>query len=76
MKEEKEMCKDIFVGKNQNYILMKEKVEQSPWTVMKYEEGEDVLSKSMIVEYNYVVVGDEMVSCEDCMQPVDNCCKG
>ena len=37
MKEEKEMCKDISIGKNQNYILMKEKVEQSPWTIMKYE---------------------------------------
>ena len=37
MKAEKEMCKDISIGKNHNYILMKEKFEQSPWTVMKYE---------------------------------------
>ena len=35
MKEEKEMCKKISTWKNNNYILMKEKVEQSPWTVMK-----------------------------------------
>ena len=36
------MCKDIYVVQNQNYILMKEKVEQSPWTVMKFEEKEDM----------------------------------
>ena len=30
MKEEKEMCKDISTRQNQNYILMKEKVEESP----------------------------------------------
>ena len=41
------MYKDTYVGKNQNCIQMKEKVEQSPWTVMKFEEEEDVLSKSM-----------------------------
>ena len=70
MKAEKEMCKDISIGKNHNCILMKEKVEQSPWTVMKSEEKEDVLSKSMNAEYNFVVVRDEMVSYEYCMQPV------
>ena len=37
MKEEKVMCKDISTWKNQNYILMKENVEESPWTVMKSE---------------------------------------
>ena len=47
MEEEKEMCKDISIVKNQNYIMMKEKVEQSPWIVMKSKEKEDVLSKSM-----------------------------
>ena len=46
MKEEKEMYKDISIGKNQNFFLMKEKVEQSPWTIMKYEGKEEVLSKS------------------------------
>ena len=40
MKEEKEMCKDIPTRKNQNYILVKEKVRESPWTVMKSEEKE------------------------------------
>ena len=62
MKEEKEMCKDISIAQNQNYILIKEKVEQSPWTVMKSEGKEDVLSKSMTSEHNSVVVRDEMVS--------------
>ena len=64
------MCKDISKGKNQNYILMKEKVEQSPWTIMKSKEKEYVLSKSMTIEYNFVVVRDEMVSYEYCMQHV------
>ena len=42
------MYKDIYIGQNQDYILMKEKFEQSPWTVMKSEEEEeDVLSKIM-----------------------------
>ena len=30
MKAEKEMCKDISIGKNQNCILMKERVKESP----------------------------------------------
>ena len=37
MKEEKEMCKDISTRQNQYCILMKEKVQLSPWTVMKSE---------------------------------------
>ena len=49
---------------------MKEKVEQSPWIVMKFEGKEDALSKSMTIEYNFVVVREGMVSYEDCMQPV------
>ena len=49
---------------------MKEKVEQSPWTVMKFEEKEDVISKRMIEKYNFVIVKDDMVSYEECMQPV------
>ena len=57
------MCKDISKGKNQNYILMKEKVEQSPWTIMKSKEKKDVLSKSRIAEYNFV-------SYEECMHPI------
>ena len=70
MKTEKEMCKEIFIGKNQNCILMKEKVEQSPWIVMKSEEKEDVLSKIRIAEYNFVIVKYDMVSYEECMQSV------
>ena len=70
MKEEKEMCKDISIGKNQNCILMKEKVEQSPWTVMKSEEKEDVISKSMIAEHDSVVIEDERIPYEDGMQPI------
>ena len=58
------MCKDISIGKNKNYILMKEKFEQSPWTVMKSEEKEDVFSKSMMTQYKYVVVRGEIVSYE------------
>ena len=49
---------------------MKEKVEQSPWTVRKSEEKEDVLSKRRIAEYNFVIVKEDMVSYEECMQPV------
>ena len=64
------MYKYISIGKNQNCILMKEKVERSPWTVMRSEEKEDVLSKSRIAEYNYVIVKDDMVSYEECMQPI------
>ena len=64
------MCKDISIGKDQNCIPMKEKVEQSPWTVMKSEEKEDVLSKSKITEYNFVIVKDDMVSYEECIQPI------
>ena len=51
MKAEKEMCKEIYIGKNKNCILMKENVEQTPWIVMKSEEKEDVISKSRIAEY-------------------------
>ena len=50
------MCKDISTWQNQNYILMKEKVEESPWIVMKSEEKKDVLSKSRIAEQNCVIV--------------------
>ena len=37
---------------------------------MKSEGKEYVLSKSMTTEYNFVIVRDEMVSYEDCMQHV------
>ena len=70
MKEKKEMCKDISIGKNQNCILMKEKVKESPWTVMDSEEEEDVLSKSMITEHDYVVIEDERIPYEDGMHPM------
>ena len=43
MKEEKEMCKEISIGKNQNCILIKERVKESPWTVTKSEEKQYVL---------------------------------
>ena len=46
---------------------MKERVKESPWTVMKSEEKEDVLSKRRISEYNFVIVKDDMVSYEECM---------
>ena len=59
MKEEKEMHKYISIRKNQNCILMKETIKHSPWTVMKSEGKEDVLSKSMTAEYNYVVARDD-----------------
>ena len=70
IKEEKQMCKDIYTRKNQDCILMKERVEESPWNFMKSEEKEDVLSKRRIEEYNFVIVKDDMVSYEECMQPV------
>ena len=38
MKEENETCKNISTWKNMNYVMIKEKVEQSPWTVKKSEE--------------------------------------
>ena len=44
---------------------MKEKVEQSPWTIKKSEENEDIT-----VEHDSVVIRDDIVSYEDCMQPV------
>ena len=65
MKAEKEMCKDISTRQDQNFILMKEEVEQSPWTVMKFEEEESVLFKSMIIEYNSVIDGMELMLCSD-----------
>ena len=64
MKEEKEMCKEISAGKNQNCILMKEKVKESPWTVMKSEGKEDVLSKSLTTKHDSVVRKDERVPYE------------
>ena len=70
MKAENEMCKDISIGKNQNCILMKERVKESPWTIMKSEEEEDVLSKSMIAEPDGVEIEDERIPYEDCIQHV------
>ena len=35
------MYKDISTRKNQGFILMKERVEESPWSVMNYEEVGD-----------------------------------
>ena len=49
---------------------MREKVKQSPWTVMNFEGKEDVLPKSMTIEYNSVIIRDEMVSYEYCLQTV------
>ena len=63
MKEE--MYKDISTRKDQNFILMKEEVEQSPWTVMKFEEEESVLFKSMITEYNSIMDSVELMWCSD-----------
>ena len=40
MKEENKMCKYISIGNNHNCILMKERVKESPRTVMKFEEEE------------------------------------
>ena len=37
---------------------------------MKSEEKEDVLSKSKIEEYNFVIVKYDIVSYEECMQPI------
>ena len=64
------MYKYISIRLSQDYILMKEKIEQSPWTVMKSEEKEDVISKSMIEKYNFVIVKYDTVSYEECMHPV------
>ena len=65
------MRKDISTRKNQDCILMKERVKESPWIVMESEEEEeDVLSKSMIAEHDYVVIEDERIPYEDGMQPV------
>ena len=64
-KAEEEMCKDISTRQDQNCILIKEEVEQSPWTVMKSEEEENVLFKSMITKYNSVIDGMELMLCSD-----------
>ena len=42
---------------------MKGKVEQPPWTVMKFEEEESVLFKSMITKYNFVIDGMDLMLC-------------
>ena len=57
------MCKDISTRQDQNCILMKEEVQQSPWTVMKFEEKENVLFKIMITEYNFFIDGMESMLC-------------
>ena len=62
------MCKYISIGKSQNCILMKERVKESPWTVMEFEEEEDVLSKIMIVEHDSVVIEDERIPYEGCIR--------
>ena len=49
---------------------MKERVKESPWAVMKYEEEEYVPSKSMIVEHDYVEIEDERIPYEDGMHPI------
>ena len=61
------MCKEISIGKSQNCILMKERVKESPWTVMDSEEEEDVLSKIMIEEHDFVAIEDERIPHEECM---------
>ena len=48
LKIKEEMRKEISTRQNQDYILMKERVKESPWTIMESEEEEDVLFKSMI----------------------------
>ena len=60
------MCKDISIRKNQNCILMKERLKESSWTATKSEE-EDVLSKSIIAEHDSVVIEDERIPHEECM---------
>ena len=65
MKEEKEMCKDISTSQNQNCITMKERVEESPSTVMKSEEKEYITA-----EHDYVVIKDERVPYEECIQTI------
>ena len=62
---EKGMCRNISTRQDQNCILMKEKVEKTPYTVMKFEEEESVLFKSMIIEYNSVIDGMELMLCSD-----------
>ena len=49
---------------------MKERVKESPWTVMKSEEEEDMLSKSMIAKHDSVEIEDERIPYEECIQPV------
>ena len=61
------MRKDISTRQNQDFILMKERVKESPWTVMEYEEEEDVIYKSKIEEHDYVVIEDERIPYEECM---------
>ena len=48
-------------GKNQNCILMKERVKESPWTVTNSEEEEYVISKSMTIEHDFFVIEDERI---------------
>ena len=62
------MYRDISIGGNQNYILMKEKAKQSPWTLMEFEKEEDVLSKSITTGHDCVVIKDERVLYEDFIQ--------
>ena len=70
MKEDKEMCKDISTRQDQNFILMKEEVEQPPWTVMESEEEKDVMSKSMIEERDSVEIEDARMPYESEIHPV------
>ena len=64
------MCKDISIGKNQNCILMKERVKESPWTVMESKEEEYVIFKSMIAEHDSIEIEDERIPYEDGIQHV------
>ena len=49
---------------------MEEKIQQSPWTITKSEEEEDVISKIFIVGHDSLVIEDEMIQYEVCLQPV------
>ena len=65
MKEEKEKCKDISTRHNQDCILMKERVEESLWTVVKSGKKKD-----MTTDHHFVVTRNELVMYEDFMHPI------
>ena len=64
------MCKDISTKQNQNLILVEEEVEELPWTVMNFEGKEDMISKNVIEKHDFVVIKDERVPYEECIQTI------